>query len=174
MEIGLIVVATYLSIFCNILFGSPALVRASFLMSEYSALLIGQHSALWTTLPSMDNLSPSPGVEVQENTPSVWAAIEETLNLCSWKYKFYFLWFSLKLLILTFGICLEVELFLMSSNLSFSDSPATSAQTASASVKFTSGFAPFVFLIFSFPTSVLGAAFSHLPLMYLGTWEAKI
>ena len=65
------VVATYLSIFCNILFGSPALVRASFLMSEYSALLIGQHSALWTTLPSMDNLSPSPGVEVQENTPNV-------------------------------------------------------------------------------------------------------
>ena len=84
------------------------------------------------------------------------------------------MWFSLKLLILTFGICLEVELFLMSSNLSFSDSPATSAQTASASVKFTSGLAPFVFLIFSFPTSVLGAAFSHLSLMYLGTWAAEI
>ena len=44
---------------------------------------MGQHSARCTTLPSMASLSPSPAAEEQENTPSVWAAIEDTLNLCS-------------------------------------------------------------------------------------------
>ena len=71
----------------------------------------------------------------------------------------------------TLGICLAVELFLMSSSLSVSERPATGAQMLSDRVNFTSGLAPpTFFLIFSFPTSVFAGAFSHLSLMYFGTY----
>ena len=61
----------------------------------------------------------------------------------------------------------------MSSSLSFSEIPVTSAQMESARVNFTSGLAPFSFFILSLPTSVLAAAFSHLSLMYLGTLTSQ-